>query len=70
MPYISSPSRVTPCSQTLIDNIFSNKIVKESFSGNITTTISDHYTQFLLLKNNYLPKGQETEETNSRLQKD
>ena len=54
MPYISSPSRVTPRSQTLIDNIFSNKIEEESFSGNITTTVSDHYAQFLLLKNNNL----------------
>ena len=50
LPYISSPSRVTPRSQTLIENIFSNKIEVESFSGNITTTISDHYAQFLLLK--------------------
>ena len=43
--------------QTLID-IFSNNIEEESFSGNITTTVSDHYAQFLLLKNNNLPKGQ------------
>ena len=39
MPYISSPSRVTPRLQTLIDNNFSNKIEEESFSGNITTTV-------------------------------
>ena len=58
LPYISSPSRFTPRSQTLIDNIFSNKIEEESFSGNITVTVSDHYAQFLLLKNNNLPKGQ------------
>ena len=58
IPYISSPSRVTPRLQTLIDNIFLNKIEEESFSGNITTTVSDHYAQFLLLKNNNLPKGQ------------
>ena len=56
MPYISSPSRVTPHLQTLTD-IFSNKIEEESFSGNITTTVSDHYAQSLLLKNNNLPKG-------------
>ena len=31
LPYISSPSRVTPRSQTLIDIIFSNKIVVEFF---------------------------------------
>ena len=58
LPYISSPSRVTPRSQTLIDNIFSNKVEVESFSGNITTSISDHYAQFLLLKKQNLPKGQ------------
>ena len=42
LPYISSPTRVTPRSQTLIDNIFSNIIEDEIISGNITTTISDH----------------------------
>ena len=31
LPYISSPSRVTPHSQTLIDNIFSNKLKKIVF---------------------------------------
>lgn len=46
-----------PHSQTLIDYIFSNKNEVESFSGNMTTTISDHYAQFLLLKDNNLPKG-------------
>ena len=57
MPYISSPSRVTPRSQTLIDNIFSNKIEEESFSGNITNTVSDHYAQFLLLKTTIYLRG-------------
>ena len=50
LPYISSPTGVTPRSQTLIDNIFSN-IEDEIISGNITTTISDHYAQFTLFKN-------------------
>ena len=54
LPYISSPSRVTARSQTLIDNIFSNKIEVESFSGNITTSISNYYAQFLLLKKSNL----------------
>ena len=58
LPYISSPSRVTPRSQTLINTIFLNKIVVESFSGNITTTISDYYAQFLLLENNNFHKEQ------------
>ena len=51
LPYISTPSRVTPRSKTLIDNIFSNNIEDGSISGNIVTTISDHYAQFLLLQN-------------------
>ena len=51
LPYIISPTRVTPRSQTLIDNIFSNIIEEDIISGNITTTISDHYIQFVLFKN-------------------
>ena len=51
LPYISTPSRVTPRSKMLIVNIFSNNIKDGSISGNIVTTISDHYAQFLLLQN-------------------
>ena len=48
LPYITSPSRVTPRSQTLIDNFFSNIIEEGSNSGNLNTTISDHFVQFVL----------------------
>ena len=51
LPYISTPSRVTPRSKMLIVNIFSNNIKDGSILGNIVTTISDHYAQFLLLQN-------------------
>ena len=51
LPYISAPSRVTPHSKTLNDNIFSNMIEDGSISGNFVTVISDHYDQFLLMKN-------------------
>ena len=51
IPYIISPTRVTHRSQTLIDNIFLNIIEKGIISGNITTTISDNYMQFVLFKN-------------------
>ena len=54
LPYINTPSRVIPHSthsKTLIDNIFSNMIEDSSVSGNLVTTISDHYGQFLLMKN-------------------
>ena len=48
LPYISTPSRVTPHSKILNDNIFSNNIEDSSIQGNIVITISDHYAQFLL----------------------
>ena len=51
LPYITIPTRVTTHSKTLIDNIFSNNIEDGLISGNIITTISDHYAQFLLQKN-------------------
>ena len=51
LPYISAPSRVTTHSRTLIDNIFSNNIEDGLISGNIISTISYHYAQFLLMKN-------------------
>ena len=50
LPYISTHSRVTTHSRTLIDNIFSNNIEDGIISGNIISTISDHYAQFLLMK--------------------
>ena len=50
LPYITIPTRVTTHSKTLIDNIFSNNIEDGLISGNIITTISDHYAQFLLQK--------------------
>ena len=53
--YISTPTRVTTHSKTLIDNIFTNNIDDGLISGNITTTITDHYAQFLLRKDMKLP---------------
>ena len=49
-PYITSLLCVTPRSQTLIDNFFSNIIEESSNSENLTTTISDHFVQFVLFK--------------------
>ena len=51
LPYISTPFRVTTHSRTLIDGILSNNIEDGLISGNIISTISDHYAQILLLKN-------------------
>ena len=50
LPYISTPTRVTAHSKTLIDNIFSNNIEDGLISRNITTTINHRYAQFLLKK--------------------
>ena len=43
--------QITANSKTLIDNIFYNDVTKNIISGNITTSISDHLTQFLLISN-------------------
>ena len=46
IPRITSPTRVTPRSKTLIDNIFSTDTANEVIAGNILTTLSDHLAQF------------------------
>ena len=61
LPYISTPSRVTTHSRTLIDNIFSNNIEDGLISGNIISTISDHYAQFLLIKNMKIKQKETTD---------
>ena len=43
--------QITPYSKTLIDNKFHNNVTKNIISGNITTSISDHLTQSLLISN-------------------
>ena len=48
--YILQPTRLTSHSKTLIDNIFSN-ISLEAISGNLTSTISDHLPQFMIVLN-------------------
>ena len=65
-PHISSPTRITPRSRTLID-IFSNNIEHDTLSGNITTTISDHFAQFLILKN--LSHKQDLKKTYTKMTK-
>ena len=47
MPQIMNPTRITPRSQTLIDNIFYNEVQPKIIPGNITTDISDDLTQFI-----------------------
>ena len=47
LPQVIKPTRITPGSQTLIDNIFFNGLQSNITAGNITTAISDHFTQFI-----------------------
>ena len=47
-PFIIRPTRITACSKTLIDNIYSNFLGENYISGNLICTISDHLPQFLL----------------------
>ena len=45
---ITSPTRLTPWSKALIDNIFSTDTAKEVVAGNILTTLCNHLAQFFL----------------------
>ena len=45
LPHITSPTRITTKSSTLIDNIFSDLFD----SGNIVTALSEHHAQFLVI---------------------
>ena len=48
--HITLPTRITPTSSTLIDNIYSNITnFSTGISGNLTSAISDHFPQFLIL---------------------
>ena len=49
-PHIILPTRVTDISSTVIDNIFFNSIEYNIVSGNLTSSISDHFPQFLLAR--------------------
>ncbi len=57
IPHITLPTRITPRSKTLIDNIFSNDPnFTQGVSGNFTFSISDHLPQFLLMpREDYRP---------------
>ena len=49
LPNISSPTRITSTSATLIDNIFTNDYDNAFTSGNLVTTLSDHLAQILIV---------------------
>ena len=51
LPYSLHPTRVTDHSATIIDNIFSTNFEYDTVSGNLLSQISDHFPQFLIIKN-------------------
>ena len=59
LPHIVHPTRVSVTTATLIDNIFCDSadyniyiyIYIYTMSGNIISTISDHFPQFFILNN-------------------
>ena len=55
LPHISSPTRTTSSSATLIDNIFTNNYNSSFVSGNLVNTLSDHHAQFLIMGNQLIP---------------
>ena len=48
-PLISRPTRLTDCTGTLIDNIWTNNTVAKLGSGLVTVRISDHLPVFALV---------------------
>ena len=53
LPHIVQPTRISTTSKTLID-IFSNIHIPSSVSGNLTSSISDHLPQFLIVPDIFL----------------
>ena len=47
IPQITLPTRITDSSMTLIDNIYSNMFLYNTFSGNIIIEIAAHLLQFV-----------------------
>ena len=50
-PAITIPTRINTNRGTLIDNIFTNSILPDNKSGNLTVSISDHLPSFLIVPN-------------------
>ena len=51
LPCINHPTRISDCSSTIIDNIFTKIVDAQIICGNIITYISDHFPQLLILRN-------------------
>ena len=49
LPHILQPTRISDFSSTIIDNIYSNNLEQDSYSGNILIKFADHFSQLLSL---------------------
>ena len=47
-PYITTPTRITRNTKTLIDSIYYNKRLNHIISGSLSSIISDRFIQFLI----------------------
>ena len=47
LPHVTQPTRIADSNKTLIDNIFSNTLIENTISGNLTATVSDYLPQFI-----------------------
>ena len=50
LPTIDKPTRVYNNSATLNDNIFVNNLENDCLTSNIVSDLSDHYTQFCIVR--------------------
>ena len=57
LPFITTPTRITRNTKTLIENIFYNKPVNDIMSGNLSSIISDHLIQFLIEPSKFTDKS-------------
>ena len=51
LPHITQLARIRDSSNKAIDNIFPDTLIKNTISGNLTATISNHLLQFIILSN-------------------
>ena len=55
--FITTPTRTTRNTKTLIDNIFYKKPLNDIMSGNLSSIISDHLLQFLIEPSKFTKKS-------------
>ena len=61
LPVITLPTKINPKKHTVIDNIFTNQVLPEIKSGNLSIPVSDHLPSFFILpkyNQNHIPKKQ------------